>query len=102
MAERYDPQAVQAKWSPKWREMGLYTTSEDRNKPKFYCLDFFPYPSGNGLSVGHLRNYVPTDVVSRMKRMQGWNVLHPMGWDAFGLPDQDGCSSGCYYRKERQ
>ncbi|MCK9456263.1 MAG: leucine--tRNA ligase [Candidatus Riflebacteria bacterium] len=89
MAEKYDFKKLQDKWQPKWREMKLYKTSEDKSREKFYCLDFFPYPSGNGLSVGHLRNYIPTDVVSRMKKMQGLNVLHPMGWDAFGLPAEN-------------
>ncbi|MBF0546346.1 MAG: leucine--tRNA ligase [Candidatus Riflebacteria bacterium] len=89
MAERYDFKKVEEKWKPVWEKSNSYKTSEDGKKTKFYCLDFFPYPSGSGLSVGHLRNYVPTDVISRMKRMQGMNVLHPMGWDAFGLPAEN-------------
>lgn len=77
------------KWRKRWEEIGLYKTETDKTKPKFYCLEFFPYPSGSGLSVGHLRNYVPSDLYSRVKKMQGYNVLHPMGWDAFGFPAEN-------------
>jgi leucyl-tRNA synthetase len=84
----YVPQQFESGWQQIWEESGLYRTAESENQPSFYCLDFFPYPSGEGLHVGHCRNYVPTDVISRFKRMQGMNVLHPMGWDAFGEPTE--------------
>lgn len=86
MSSRYNPEQIETKWQARWKEANLFKTREEPGRPKFYGLDFFPYPSGAGLSVGHLRNYIPTDVLCRMKYMQGYNVLHPMGWDAFGLP----------------
>ncbi|MBN1423358.1 leucine--tRNA ligase [Candidatus Fermentibacteria bacterium] len=89
VSPRYDFAAMEAKWRPRWREAGLYSTPCEPDRPKLYCLDFFPYPSGSGLSVGHGKNYVPTDVVCRKRRLEGYNVLHPMGWDAFGQPAEE-------------
>lgn len=89
MPERYEPSAFEAKWRARWKDADLFRTREEEGRPKFYGLDFFPYPSGAGLSVGHCRNYIPTDVLCRMKFMQGYNVLHPMGFDAFGLPAEN-------------
>ena len=89
MADRYEPSAFESKWQKRWEDAELFLTREEEGRPKFYGMDFFPYPSGAGLSVGHCRNYVPTDVICRMKFMQGCNVLHPMGFDAFGLPAEN-------------
>jgi len=89
MAERYEPSQFESKWQQRWEDAELFLTREEEGRPKFYGMDFFPYPSGAGLSVGHCRNYVPTDVICRMKFMQGHNVLHPMGFDAFGLPAEN-------------
>ena len=82
----YNHNTVEKKWQKYWKEHDTFRTTEDPNKKNFYALDMFPYPSGQGLHVGHPEGYTATDIIARMKRAQGYNVLHPMGFDAFGLP----------------
>lgn len=89
MAEMYNHHTVEKKWQKIWDEEKAFATSTDYSKPKFYALVEFPYPSGQGLHVGHPRPYTALDIVARKRRMQGYNVLYPMGWDAFGLPTEN-------------
>ncbi|MDU4333852.1 MAG: leucine--tRNA ligase [Finegoldia magna] len=87
--DRYNPNSIEKKWQKYWEENKTFKTSDDKSKQKFYALVEFPYPSGQGLHVGHPRPYTALDIVSRKRRMQGYNVLYPMGWDAFGLPTEN-------------
>ncbi|MBV9279974.1 MAG: class I tRNA ligase family protein, partial [Chloroflexi bacterium] len=86
---RYEPDQFERKWQDRWETDQLYRAEDDSDRPKYYLLDMYPYPSGDGLSVGHSKQYAPTDVATRFLRMKGYNVLHPMGWDAFGLPAEN-------------
>ena len=87
--KRYNPADIESKWQKKWEETGIYQANDHTAKPKYYALSFFPYPSGVGLHIGHTRNFTITDVAARAKRMQGYEVLQPMGWDSFGLPGEN-------------
>ena len=85
----YDHQKIEKKWQKEWLKSGIYNAKNVSKKQKFYSLIEFPYPSGDGLHVGHPRPYIGMDIISRKRRMEGYNVLYPIGWDAFGLPTEN-------------
>ncbi|MDH5491476.1 MAG: class I tRNA ligase family protein, partial [Myxococcales bacterium] len=102
MSERYDPATIEPKWQAHWEEAQTFRTDEEK-APRAYILDMFPYPSGSGLHVGHPEGYTATDIMARYLRAKGRGVLHPMGWDAFGLPaEQHAIKTGTHPRDTTQ
>ena len=89
MKEKYNPEVIEKKWQDYWEENKSFNPTDDKDKEKFYALIEFPYPSGAGLHVGHVRAYTSLEIISRKRRMEGYNVLFPIGWDAFGLPTEN-------------
>jgi leucyl-tRNA synthetase len=99
----YDHKQIEQKWQKFWEENQTYKTENNSTKPKFYVLDMFPYPSGAGLHVGHPLGYIASDIYARFKRHQGFNVLHPIGYDSFGLPaEQYAIQTGQQHQQHRQ